>query len=69
MSKMENETTCQSYYTLKNPKGNISKTHEFYTLYHLFQIFKELNPDYFDKNKCPGRPRIYTPDIMLPFVQ
>lgn len=62
-------TTCQSYYTLKNPGDNISKTHEFYTLYYLFQIFEELNPDYFDKNTSCGRPRIYTPDIMLPFVQ
>ena len=62
-------TTCQNYYTLKNPGDNISKTHEFYTLYYLFQIFKELNPNYFDKNNSPGRPRIYNPDIMLPFVQ
>ena len=42
-------TTCQSYYTLKNPGDNISKTHEFYTLYYLFQIFKELNPNYLIK--------------------
>ena len=32
-------------------------------------IFKELNPGLFEKNKGPGRPRIYTADIMLPFVQ
>ena len=25
-------TTYQSYYTLKNPGDNISKTHELYTL-------------------------------------
>ena len=61
--------TCQSYYTLKNPGDNISKTHEFYTLYYLFEIFKELNPCYFNQNGGPGRPRIYTPDIMLPFIQ
>ena len=61
--------TCQSYYTLENPAENIDKTHEFFTIYYLFQIFKELNPHYFDKNNGPGRPRIYTPDIMLPFVQ
>ena len=36
--------TCQSYYTLKNPGDNIDKTHELYTLYYLFEIFKELNP-------------------------
>ena len=62
-------TTCQSYYALKNPGENIDKTHELYTLYYLFEIFKELNPSFFDKNKRPGRPRIYTADIMLPFVQ
>ena len=61
--------TCQSYYTLENPAENICKTHEFFTIYYLFQIFKELNPHYFDKNNGPGRPRIYTPDVMLPFVQ
>ena len=33
------------------------------------RIFKELNPGLFEKNKGPGRPRIYTADIMLPFVQ
>ena len=62
-------TTCQSYYTLKNPGDNIDKTHELYTLYYLSEIFKELNPGLFEKNKGPGRPRIYTADIMLPFVQ
>ena len=61
--------TCQSYYTLENPAENIDKTHEFFTIYYLFQIFKELNPHYFDKNNGPGRPKIYTPDVMLPFVQ
>ena len=61
--------TCQSYYTLKNPSENIDETHEFFTIYYLFQIFKELNPHYFDKNNDPGRPKIYTPDVMLPFVQ
>jgi len=40
-------TTCQSYYTLKNPGDNISKTHELYTLYYLSEIFKELNPSFF----------------------
>ena len=40
-----------------------------YTLYFLSEIFKELNPGLFEKNKGPGRPRIYTADIMLPFVQ
>ena len=62
-------TTCQSYYTLNNPGDNIDKTHELYTLYYLSEIFKELNPGLFKKNKGPGRPRIYTADIMLPFVQ
>ena len=62
-------TTCQSYYTLKNPGDNISKTHELYTLYYLSEIFKELNPSFFNKNDGPGRPRIYTASIMLPFVQ
>ena len=62
-------TTCQSYYTLKNLGDNIDKTHELYTLYYLSEIFKELNPGLFEKNKGPGRPRIYTADIMLPFVQ
>ena len=62
-------TTYQSYYILNNPGDNIDKTHEFFTLYYLFQIFKELNPHYFAKNNGPGRPRIYTPDVMLPFVQ
>ena len=33
------------------------------------EIFKELNPSLFKNNKGPGRPRIYTADIMLPFVQ
>ncbi|MBR0058005.1 MAG: hypothetical protein IJP99_01535 [Methanobrevibacter sp.] len=33
------------------------------------EIFKELNPSLFEKNKGPGRPRIYTADIMLPFIQ
>ena len=42
-------TTCQSYYTLKNPGDNIDKTHELYTLYYLSEIFKELNPGLFDK--------------------
>ena len=62
-------TTCQSYYTLKNPGDNIGKTHELYTLYYLFEIFKELNSILFEENKCPSRPRIYAADIMLPFVQ
>lgn len=62
-------TVCQSYYTLRNPGDNIDKTHELYTLYYLSEIFKELNPTLFEKNKGPGRPRIYTADIMLPFVQ
>lgn len=62
-------TTYQSYYTLRNPGENIDKTHELYTLFYLFEIFKELNPSFFDKNKSSGRPRIYTADIMLPFVQ
>lgn len=62
-------TTCQSYYTLKNPGENIDETHEFFTIYYLFQIFKELNLHYFDKNNGPGRPKIYTHDVMLPFVQ
>ena len=62
-------TDCQSYFGLRNPSDHIEKTHEFYTLYYLFQIFKELNPNYFNKNDGPGRPRIYTPDLMLPFVQ
>ena len=62
-------TTCQSYYTLKNPGDNIDKTHELYTLHYLFEIFKELNPSLFEENKNPGRPRIYTADIKLSFVQ
>lgn len=62
-------TTYQSYYILNNPGDNIDKTHEFFTIYYLFQIFKELNPHFFTKNNGPGRPRIYTPDVMLPFVQ
>ena len=62
-------TDCQSYFGLRNPSDHIEKTHEFYTLYYLFQIFKELNPSYFNKNDGPGRTRIYTPDLMLPFVQ
>lgn len=62
-------TTCQSYYTLRNPEENIDKTHELYTLYYLSEIFKELNPHLFEKNKGPGRPRLYTADVMLPFVQ
>ena len=62
-------TTCQSYYTLKSPGDNIDKTHELYTLYYLSEIFKELNPSFFEENKGSGRPRIYTADIMLPFVQ
>jgi hypothetical protein len=61
-------TTCQSYYTLKNPGDNIDKTHELYTLHYLFEIFKELNPSLFEENKNPGRPRIYTANIMLPFI-
>ena len=32
-------------------------------------IFKELNPHFFVKHKGSGRPKIYTSDIMLPFVQ
>ena len=63
------KTSYQSYYTLKNPGDNISKTHELFTLYYLFMIFKELNPHFFVKHKGPGRPKIYTADIMLPFVQ
>ena len=69
MGEIEMSTTCQSYYTLKNPGDNIDKTHELYTLYYLSEIFKELNPNLFHENKSPGRPRIYTADIMLPFVQ
>ena len=42
-------TTCQSYYTLKNLGDNIDKTHELYTLYYFPEIFKELNPGLFDK--------------------
>ena len=67
--KLKMNTIYQSYYTLKNLGDNIDKTHEFYTLYYLFQIFKELNPHYFKKNRGSDRPRIYTADIMLPFVQ
>lgn len=62
-------TTYQSYYALRNPGDNIDKTHELYTLFYLFEIFKELNPIYFDEGDDPGRPRIYTTDIILPFVQ
>ena len=62
-------TIYQSYYILNNPGDNIDKTHELYTIYYLFQIFKELNPHYFTKNNGPGRPMIYTPDVILPFVQ
>lgn len=32
-------TTCQSYYTLKNPGDNISKTHDFI---HYIIYFKYL---------------------------
>ena len=42
-------TDCQSYFGLRNPSDHIEKTHEFYTLYYLFQIFKELNPSYLIK--------------------
>ena len=62
-------TSYQSYYALRNPGDNIDKTHELYTVVYLVEIFKELNPSFFDKNKGSGRPRIYTADIMLPFVQ
>lgn len=62
-------TTYQSYHNLRNPEDNIDKTHELYTLYYLFKIFKELYPSYFNKDDCHGRPRIYTADIILPFVQ
>ena len=44
-------TDCQNYFGLRNPSDHIEKTHEFYTLYYLFQIFKELNPSYFNKNE------------------
>ena len=41
-------TTCQSYYTLKNPGDNIDKTHELYTLYYLSLITTASNT-----YKCP----------------
>lgn len=44
-------TTYQSYYALRNPGDNIDKTHELYTLYYLFEIFKELNPSFLIKIK------------------
>lgn len=47
-------SVCQSYYTLKNPGDNIDETHEFFTIYYLFKIFKKLNPHYFDKKIWSG---------------
>ena len=61
-------TTYQTYYILNDSGLNIEKTHEFYTHYNLFLIFKELYPDYFEENTGPGRPRTYTASIMLPFI-
>lgn len=57
----------QSYFELKDPEKNIKEAYEFYTVYYLFQIFKELNPEFFRKQRM-GRPRDYTPEIMLPFI-
>lgn len=57
-------TTYQTYYILNDSGLNIEKTHEFYTHYNLFLIFKELYPDYFEENTGPGRPRTYTASII-----
>lgn len=57
----------QSYWSNKDPLRNIEKSSIFFTVYYLFRIFKELNPKLFKKQRM-GRPRKYTPDIMLPFI-
>lgn len=57
----------QCYWKCSDPNQNIQELSLFYTVYYLFRIFKELNPRLF-KRQLMGRPRIYTPDIMLPFV-
>lgn len=61
--------SCQSYFTFKNPCENIDKNHELFTLVTLFNIFKELYSDLFKVNDGPGCPKIYIPDIMVPFIQ
>ena len=33
-------TAYQSYYALRNPRDNIDKTHELYTLYYLLKYLK-----------------------------
>ena len=40
-------TTYQSYYILNNPGDNIDKTHEFFTLYYLFQIIQGVESSLF----------------------
>ncbi|WP_295610967.1 hypothetical protein [uncultured Methanobrevibacter sp.] len=57
----------QCYWRCDDPSQNIKEAGLFFTIYYLFRIFKELNPRLF-KKQYNGRPRIYTPDIMLPFV-
>lgn len=57
----------QCYWRCDDPSQNIKEPGLFFTIYYLFKIFKELNPRLF-KKQFMGRPRIYTPDIMLPFV-
>lgn len=57
----------QCYWFCSDPLEGLNGADEFFMVYYLFRIFKELNPRLF-KRQSMGRPRIYTPEIMLPFV-
>lgn len=60
----------QTCFILKEVGSNLDKNHIVFTVKILFEIFKEIRPELFKKDKKtrPGPKRTYKTDEMLPFI-
>ena len=60
----------QTCFILKEVGSNLDKNHIVFTVKILFEIFKEIRPELFKKDKKtrPGPKRIYKTGEMLPFI-